>query len=165
MPFSGGSLPSLDGLLSPSLSGAFLISLLTELSSGGSLPILNRFLDSLNGLSSGGPLPSLDGLLSPSLSGALLVSWLDELSLPFSGGSLPILNRFLGSVDGLSLPFLGVPWPSLDRLSPSLGGLFLIVTEFGGEAVPGGVVESTLTPDLQCFSGFSGFGSGQFLIS
>ena len=109
MPFSGGSLPSLDGLLSPSLSGAFLISLLTELSSGGSLPILNRFLDSLNGLSSGGPLPSLDGLLSPSLS-----------------------------------------------------GFFLIFTVFGGKAVPGGVVKSTLTPDLQSFSGF---GTGQFLIS
>ena len=105
---------------------------------------------------SGGPLPSLDGLLSPSLV-------LDELSLPFSGGSLPILNRFLGSVDGLSLPFSGGPLPSLDGLlSPSLGGFFLNFTVFGGKAVPGGVVKSTLTPDLQSFSGF---GTGQFLIS
>ena len=130
------------------------------------MPILSRFLGSVNGLSlpfSGGPLPFLDGLLSPSLSGAFLVSWLNELSLPFSDGSLPSLSGFLGSVNGLSLPFSGGPLPSLDGLlSPSLSGFFLIFTGFGGEAVPGGVVRSTLTPDLQSFSGF---GTGQFFIS
>ena len=83
---------------------------------------------------SGGPLPSLDGLLSPSLGGFFLISLLTELSLPFSGGSLSL----------------------------SLDDFFFVFTEFGGEAVPAGVVRSTLTPDLQ---DFSDFGSGQFRIS
>ena len=61
------------------------------------------------------------------------------------------------------VPFSGGPLPSLDGLLlPTLGGFFLIVTVFGGKAVPAGVVRSTLTPDLQ---DFSGFGSGQFIIS
>ena len=100
-------------------------------------------------------MPSLDGSVSPSLDG-------------FANFSLPSLDGFaLPSFNGLSLPSLGGSLlPSLDGLlSPSLDGFFLVFTIFfegGGEAVPAGVVRSTLTPDLQ---DFSGFGSGQFIIS
>ena len=140
LPFSGGSLPSSDGLLSPSLDGFVLVSLLPELSSGGSLP-------------------SSDGLLSPSLGGFFLVSLLN--SLPSSDGLLsPSLDGFVlvSLLHELSLPFSGVP------LSLSLDDFFFVFTIFfeGGEAVSAGVVKPTLTPDLQ---DFSGFGSGQSLIS
>ena len=115
-------------------------------------------------------LPSLDGFALPLLFGLSLPSL--SGSLPSLDGSVPVafigwLCKFfftifgwicVASLDGLSLPSLGGSLPSLDGLlSPSLDDFFLVFTIFfeGGEAVPAGVVSSTLTPDLH--SGFFRF--------